>query len=582
MKEFKINEFLTLKLEAGKTNIYIKEQPFMQCKCLFLNSHKRRTKNVSQIDIIYENEPFNATNIYWISEETEFWAYCSNLEAWFENNYSTELLHREIAFPLLKKLSDAGDPLAIEVFSDQIIKRLETGSDRVTTYLIKEKYLDYLNEKQLEYLFTSKIFKKALSNLFAFNTYNTQVTYFPLLKKFTDQNINAAVNLLKSQILDKARNYDNLFFFIKNDYLKYLTRDEYSRLGITEDLKEELKIVQEFRGRISYKNKGTFLKEFRGSSHYKDELYTIEKNHVIGLFLTNHYSLKEGVPANILKLKHLEFLNLSWNHLKSIPKEISQLRNLKILILKNNDLTSLPDTIGELHYLEELDISNNDLISIPESVGDLKVLKILNLRSNSLEEFPVSVINLKSLKILRLGSRKGYVSGNINTISEIPDTILGLESLRILGLENNELTELPEEIGKLPFLEKLNLTSNNLEEIPSSIGNLQSLVEFNLSSNKITKLPLSFGNLKSLRNLDLSNNRLKGLPEEIGNLHFLEKLNLDHNNIEEIPSSIGNLQSLVEFNLSSNKITKLPISFGNLKSLKKFRYSDNQIEDIPE
>ena len=37
MKEFKVNEYITLKLEGGKTNIYVKSQLFNQCKFLFIN-----------------------------------------------------------------------------------------------------------------------------------------------------------------------------------------------------------------------------------------------------------------------------------------------------------------------------------------------------------------------------------------------------------------------------------------------------------------------------------------------------------------------------------------------------------------
>ncbi len=37
MKEFKVNEYITLKLEGIKTNIYVKGQLFNQCKFLLLN-----------------------------------------------------------------------------------------------------------------------------------------------------------------------------------------------------------------------------------------------------------------------------------------------------------------------------------------------------------------------------------------------------------------------------------------------------------------------------------------------------------------------------------------------------------------
>ncbi|KKM08312.1 hypothetical protein LCGC14_1725100, partial [marine sediment metagenome] len=37
MKDFVINKYITLKLEDGKTNIYVNGQIFDQCKFLFLN-----------------------------------------------------------------------------------------------------------------------------------------------------------------------------------------------------------------------------------------------------------------------------------------------------------------------------------------------------------------------------------------------------------------------------------------------------------------------------------------------------------------------------------------------------------------
>jgi hypothetical protein len=44
-----------------------------------------------------------------IPPEIRFWAHCSNLETWGENNYDTRLIHSNLAFPLLKKLTEAGD-----------------------------------------------------------------------------------------------------------------------------------------------------------------------------------------------------------------------------------------------------------------------------------------------------------------------------------------------------------------------------------------------------------------------------------------------------------------------------------------
>ena len=44
------------------------------------------------------------------------------MQVWAEHNYYTRLLHRDITFPLLKKLTEGGDPLARKVFKEEIAK----------------------------------------------------------------------------------------------------------------------------------------------------------------------------------------------------------------------------------------------------------------------------------------------------------------------------------------------------------------------------------------------------------------------------------------------------------------------------
>ena len=108
MRDFKINKYITIKLENGKTNIYVTDKLFRQCKYLLLEIPKSEMSDFDEIesideaaerlDHIMENE-FSAE----IPPEVEFWAHSSNLQAWFENNYDTCILHSNLAFPLLKR-----------------------------------------------------------------------------------------------------------------------------------------------------------------------------------------------------------------------------------------------------------------------------------------------------------------------------------------------------------------------------------------------------------------------------------------------------------------------------------------------
>ena len=134
MSEFKVNEYITLKLEYNKTQIYLLGKRFIQCKFLLINipaeNHNLLGKEIS-IDNAEDNlsrsfELKIASN-YNISPEVEFWAHCSNLQVWAENNYNTKLLHRNIAFPLLRKLTEAGDQMARRVFKEEIAKRMMEG-----------------------------------------------------------------------------------------------------------------------------------------------------------------------------------------------------------------------------------------------------------------------------------------------------------------------------------------------------------------------------------------------------------------------------------------------------------------------
>ena len=151
LKKFRINQYLTLKLEEDKTIIYIEEESFRQCKYLLLNIPIKDITSVNELESIdeaseklsHDLEPSDEfSRINEIPPEIEFWGHCSNLQVWYENDYDTKLLHSNLAFPLLKKLTEVGDPLAKKVFKEEIAKRYNTGVERVRKYLEDRKYLN--------------------------------------------------------------------------------------------------------------------------------------------------------------------------------------------------------------------------------------------------------------------------------------------------------------------------------------------------------------------------------------------------------------------------------------------------------
>ena len=152
MSEFRINDHLSLKLDEGKTIIYMDNERFSQCKYLLLNIHIDKISTFDEIQSIDEasvnfNKFLDTSQDGTISPieippEVEFWGHCSNLQVWVENRYDTRLLHRNLAFPLLNKLAEVGDSLAKVVFKEEIIKRFSSGERTVMQFLMSKRYFD--------------------------------------------------------------------------------------------------------------------------------------------------------------------------------------------------------------------------------------------------------------------------------------------------------------------------------------------------------------------------------------------------------------------------------------------------------
>jgi len=96
--EFRVNDYITLKLEDKQTNIYILGKKFVQCKFLLLKIPVKKVSSLYDINSVDEaaeklnHEMEQKKEIFNISPEVEFWRHSSNLQIWVENNYNTSLL----------------------------------------------------------------------------------------------------------------------------------------------------------------------------------------------------------------------------------------------------------------------------------------------------------------------------------------------------------------------------------------------------------------------------------------------------------------------------------------------------------
>jgi hypothetical protein len=188
--EKEINQYITLKLEYGRTYIYVNGKKFIQCIRLILNIPKSDVQLYDEVDSIDEAAKIYSNHIHQnrivrgpmaapvpnqkhdITPEEEFWGHCSNIQAWVEHDYDTRILMRNISFPLLRELVKAGDPKAKNVFKEEIAQRLESGFPSVVQYLLNQGYLRYFSPSELETIIEStELIKNLSSNLNALSRF---------------------------------------------------------------------------------------------------------------------------------------------------------------------------------------------------------------------------------------------------------------------------------------------------------------------------------------------------------------------------------------------------------------------------
>lgn len=402
MQEFKVNEYIKLRLEDEKTVIYVAGKRFSQCKHLLLNIPVNKIEIFNDISSIDDSEVLYSKLKRNIQEkriiiplEAEFWGHCSNLQVWVENDYNTRLIHRNLAFPLLKKLYEIGDPIARKVFKEEISKRLSSLNPLVIEYLFMEGYVDCLNEDEIKSIFDNEtlikllysdwnydFFEKIIKN-YTFEVYKIIRNEF---KHLINENLELAVKLLYS------KNYIKLFE---------------NRTQFWEILNTEGKILQKIENKIISHNKKKLNFKLCNNLDYdgiEPMTFIYSNNKITGLNIWNYNNdieLPKTIFRQLKRLKNLKYLRLNNVGLKKIPKSIRKLKCLEVISLENNKLTKIPKFISQLVRIKLLDLSNNGIKSILE-LNSLKSLEELYLHGNKLEKLPEFIKKLELLNVLTI------------------------------------------------------------------------------------------------------------------------------------------------------------------------------------
>ncbi|KAL6196937.1 hypothetical protein ACLB2K_032550 [Fragaria x ananassa] len=332
--------------------------------------------------------------------------------------------------------------------------------------------------------------------------------------------------------------------------------------------------------------------------------------------------LSGKINPSLLSIKHLYYLDLSWNDFQGIhiPNFLGNLTSLRYLNLSYASFSGeIPHFLGNLSNLNYLDLDNsrlsndNDKTLLSKNLSwlsRLSSLKYLNLGGVYLRRAGVSWLHyvnmLPSLLELHLSACRihsnqlalslptlNFTSLSVLDMSEIffnssiPSWFSNLTSLKTLDLYGSSLVgPIPNDFSSFKNLEHLDLSGNQLEgQIPKLIGNFCTLKTLSLAENLFEKEVMR-DVLNGLT--DCSNSRLESLdlslillnyelPASIGKLHKLQYLTLQGNSfLGSIPESIGNLSSLKELSLSSNRLNgSIPERLGQLSQLVLLDLSHN-------
>ncbi|MFX1235213.1 MAG: GTP-binding protein [Promethearchaeota archaeon] len=152
---YKINELVDLRLIGNRTYIFVNNRRLIVCAFLLINIPKDRIHDyddIRSIDEAAESSDTTPPFYYRITPEEEFRAHCSNIQAFFENGLNTDILHTNIAFPLLKELVRQGFQPAEKVFKEEIAKRFNEGTYNSRRFLYLRGYLNYLSKEEKQVL----------------------------------------------------------------------------------------------------------------------------------------------------------------------------------------------------------------------------------------------------------------------------------------------------------------------------------------------------------------------------------------------------------------------------------------------
>lgn len=387
-KIFEINELITLKLIDSKTILFVQNEEFKHCKRLLLNIFKDEIENYRDVKSIdeFSEKIKNTAETGQIDPKMEFWGHCSNLSAWVENEYNTDLLHRNLAFPLLKTLSEKGDLLAKQKFKEEIARRYKEGSYSVQAYLFEEGFLSYLSmEETLSGILSS----------------NDAIFMERVMQSGENYSLIPCFDLIRD--LDRK---DRFFFSIENGKIKEVEVVINEFLHFIPREIEDLEKIYRLDIVIIEDSQNIFEEGFLSCSKLDLRIFCIDDKALVYLPDLFYY---------FSNLEKLEIRGFSCHPTVELKESLLKINNLKFLSLSNVRLDFLPNSIKNQKELYMLELRGLPIKNLPLSIIlNLSSLEVLNLQFN----FNLSILEIDRNKLKKKLRKFTYLDKSDWTIDE--------------------------------------------------------------------------------------------------------------------------------------------------------------------
>ena len=162
------------------------------------------------------------------------------------------------------------------------------------------------------------------------------------------------------------------------------------------------------------------------------------------------------LPDNIVDLKLIKDLNLSYNHLEGTQnfEFLAKLPKLYSLWLDHNEIKELPETIGKLDQVRFLYIDHNELSQLPATMKDMRKVWVIHGGYNKFEELPPVFTEIPGLFMVHMNNNQISIIPEVYSTEKYPLAGLLLDNNPISGMEKEKAQELFKGFFLLSFEQK--------------------------------------------------------------------------------------------------------------------------------